>query len=759
MHVTAATLAKLSFPRVLSALAERAGTVYGVERALALTPYEHAADITRAHDAVSELQGAGVALGGMSDIRPLIKAVQDGKMLEGDEILHIAYTLDSAMSAKRSIVSGEAGALYNIAVNIGMFDGVLRMVREQLDTDGSVRDSASPKLREIRSRLHPLRNRIREQLHNIMARHSEAVQEPIITLRRDRYVIPVIAGMTGRIRGLILDRSGSGQTVFLEPHAIVDLNNELALLELEERDEVRRILIALAEALATHPGIPETLHAIGELDLHNAAARLAQDWRLTRPVMGAERISLEAARHPLIENCVPNTVELGGDERMLIVTGPNAGGKTVLLKTVGLAAVMAASGLFVAASGTPELPAFTHVASDIGDEQSIEASLSTYAGHLTNLREILRVAGPTSLVLIDELGSGTDPDEGAALSRAILEEVLAEHAFALVTSHLGPLKVFAAETAGVQNAAMVFDVERLAPTYELLVGQPGRSYALAIAEKIGLPVDTLTRAEELLGDSSHTLEQLLITLEEQRDELEDRLRTARAAETQAVEEAHVLRTEIAKLRAQEAAVVAQAAEKAEQLVADTLQQATRLRQRAASQTERSAALSEMQQLREEVQRKRHKKPRAPEAPILAVGATVEVPSYGASGSVLELRGNTALVQLGLIKMEVPIADVVVKAPEHKRAPATSIMPASEVPRELHIRGKRAEEALEEVRDFIHEAAALKAESVRIVHGKGSGTLRTVVREYLQTERAVVSYADATPYEGGHGVTVATLRTE
>ena len=762
MHVTPGTLAKLSFPRVLAALAERAGTVYGFERALAVAPYQTATERELAHDAVSELLGAGVALGGMSDIRPLISAVHDGKMLEGEDILQIAYTLDSAMSVKRSIVAGDEGALYALASRIGMFDGVLRLVREQLDTDGSVRDSASPKLRDIRSRLLPLRNRIREQLHRIMAQQSEAVQEPIITLRRDRYVIPVIAGMTGRIRGLILDRSASGQTVFLEPHSIVDLNNELALLELEERDEVRRILIALAEAVATHPGIPETLAAIGELDLHNAAARLAKEWHLVRPTMGSKRVWLPEARHPLIEHCVPNTVELGGNERMLIITGPNAGGKTVLLKTVGLAAVMAASGLFVAAAGTPELPEFTHIASDIGDEQSIEASLSTYAGHLTNLREILRVAGPHALVLIDELGSGTDPDEGAALSRAILEEVLAEQAFALVTSHLGPLKVFAAETPGVQNAAMVFDVERLAPTYELLVGQPGRSYALAIAEKIGLPQPILHRADVLLGDSSQTLEQLLETLETQRDELEERLHTARTAESQAVAEAQLLRSEIEKLRAKEADVVAQAAEKAEQLVAATLQQATRLKQRAGSQAERSAALSEMQQLREEVQAKRQKKPAPPAAQAereLAVGATVRVPSYGASGTVLELRGNTALVQLGLIKMEVPVAEVVVTVAEPKRAQATTIMPTSDMPRELHIRGKRAEEALEEVRDFIHEAAALKTETVRIVHGKGSGTLRSVVREYLQTERAVVSYADATPYEGGHGVTVATLRTQ
>lgn len=760
MEVSVTTAAKLAFPRVQQAVAERAATVYGQERARALHPFTNAHDREFAHTAVSELLDSGLALGGISDIRPHITAVQDGKMLTGEEILQIAYTLDSAMSVKRAIVEGEPGALYTLGNTIGAFDGVLRLVREQLDTDGSVRDSASPKLRDIRSRLHPLRNRIRDRLQGIMARHSEAIQDPIITLRRERYVIPVIAGMHGRMHGLILDRSGSGQTVFVEPQAVVDLNNELALLLLEERDEVRRILIALQEAVALHPDIPETLTAIGELDLHNAAGKLAKDWQLRRPSVGAERIKLEQARHPLIENCVPNTITMGED-RMLIITGPNAGGKTVLLKTVGLAAMMAMSGLFVAAAGTPELPEFRHLVSDIGDEQSIEASLSTYAGHLTNLRHILHTAEPDVLVLIDELGSGTDPDEGAALSQAILEQVLTSRAFALVTSHLAPLKVFAAETSGVQNAAMVFDVEKLEPTYQLVVGQPGRSYALAIAGRIGLPENILTRAEYLLGDGGQTLEQLLITLEQQRSELAERLETTRAAEQQAVAEAEVLREQITTLRSREAEVVAEAAEKAEQLVSETLQQATRLRQRATkSGEERSRALDEIQQLRETVKRKQApKRPprRAPAAPRLAAGVNVDVPSYGASGTVLELRGEKALVQVGLIKMELPVSDLVVKAAQ-PRAPEPTLVAPTEMPREIHIRGERAEAAIERVRDFVLEAAALKMESVRIVHGKGSGVLRNVVREYLASERVVESYSDATPYEGGHGVTVAVLKT-
>jgi len=784
VKVSDATLQKLSFDRVRAALAERAATRLGAERALAVAPAldDDALDaaLTRVDEVVA---GGDLALGGIEDVRPFLERVREGNLLDGREILSVAYTLDAASTLRRAVVSSDRPALAALAARIGSFDGVLRIVREQLDPDGNVRDDATPKLADVRRRLNPLRGRIRDRLTRLLETHAGSVQEPIVTLRRDRYVIPIRASAQSSVPGIAVDRSDSGATVFIEPASVVPMNNELALLEMEERDEVRRILLALGQRLATEPAVDESLEVIAELDLANASARLARDWRLARPEIDeAGAVVLQDARHPLIEGCVPNTLELSSEHRLLVVTGPNAGGKTVLLKTLGLAAVMAASGLFVAAGAPaagsregrrrlPRLPRVDALLSDIGDEQSIEASLSTYAGHLHNLKAIVEGADERTLVLIDELGSGTDPEEGAALSQAILEGVLERGARGLVTTHLAPLKVFASETDGVRNAAMRFDVEGLQPTYELVIGQPGRSYALSIAGRLGLGEGLLARAAELLGPSGERLEALLETLEGQRAELQQELDEARAAGERARGEAGVLRGEIDRLREREEALLAQAAERADSLLQDTLQQAARLKRTATTDPEqRSRALEEIQQLRREARNRAE--PRMPrEAPGgLKPGAQVRVASYNAEGPILEDRGDTVLVQLGLLKVEVPRRDVTPAAPvagDGTRARRTGASPEAldgvaapaggRFDAELNIRGERVEAGLEKVRDFVTEAHAMKVGAVRILHGKGTGALRDAVRSYLKGDKRVERFEDAVPYEGGHGVTVAYLR--
>lgn len=763
MNVTSTTLQKLDFPRVQHALAERAASSLGVERALAIAPDLSRFDIERAWARVSEaLSGADLSLGGVRDIRPLLERVRDGRVLEGLELLEIAYTMDASGTIKRSILASERPALSELAERLGSFDGSLRMVREQLDPDGRVRDDATPKLREIRRRLNPLRGRIRERLQELLGRYAEYVQDNIITLRRDRYVIPVRASAQSRVPGIVLDTSDSGATVFVEPQSVVPMNNELALLEFEERDEVRRILIALGQRLAFEPGLDGTLETLAELDLVAASARLARDWRLTQPTFnGSGVVRLRRACHPLIAGCVPNTLALDEERRLLIVTGPNAGGKTVLLKTLGLAAVMAHSGLFVAAE-EPTLPHFRALLTDIGDEQSIEASLSTYAGHLKNLRAIVEGAAPEVLVLVDELGSGTDPDEGAALSQAILERILASGARGLINTHLAPLKVFASETTGVQNAAMSFDVATLSPRFELVVGQPGRSYALAIAERLGLPDELLGRAQDILGPEGAALETLLQTLERQREELGASQAEVLEAREAAAREAVVLREQIDRLREREDEVLAAAAVRADELLQDTLQRAKELKRAATTDPEaRPRALSELQQLRKTVQT--HTPLRTPKvsAPApkrtLAPGATVFVEAYGAKGQVVEVRGGDVVVQLGLLKVTVPRGGVKLQeAPKQKRTGGGYSAPAR-FESELNIRGERVEAALDKLRDFLLEAHALKADHVRILHGKGTGTLRDVVRSFLKDDKRVERFEDATPYEGGHGVTVAHLR--
>lgn len=775
MRVAPTTLEKLAFARVVDALAERASTPLGRARAADVAPDLDDDEITVACERVEEiLVGDDVPLGGVEDVRPLVARVHDGNVLDGREILQIAYTMDAAGTIRRALARGERPRLGELAVRMASFDGPLRLVREQLDPNGEVRDDATPKLREIRRRLQPLRGRIRERLTQLLAQHGEHVQDPIITLRRDRYVIPIKASSQSRVPGIVMDVSDSGQTVFVEPASVVPMNNELTLLELEDRDEVRRILIALAQRLAFDPDLEETLDALAELDLAVASARLARDWSLVRPrIAEGAPLRLPAARHPLVAGCVANDVELDDEGRVLIVTGPNAGGKTVLLKTVGLAVLMAHAGLFVAASATrvdgrPQrvsVPRVRAVLTDIGDEQSIEASLSTYAGHLTNLRRVVEEAAPDSLVLIDELGSGTDPDEGAALSQAILERVLEQRAVAIVTTHLAPLKVFASQRPGVRNAAMRFDVDALEPTFELVVGQPGRSYALAIAQRIGLDTDLLERAADLLGPEGARLEVLLETLERQRESLQRELDEARSAADAARSDAEVLREQIETLREREADLLAHAAEKADEMLKGTLQRATELRRTASTDPQgRGQAIEALQALRKETRvlgrppREGARTPKA--AAALGVGSLVRVASYDAEGPIVEVRGDGFVVQLGLLKVEVPKRDVqgVRQRPERPKRPLDAPPPMrSSAVRELNVRGERVEGALEAIRDFVHEAHAVKAESIRILHGKGTGALRDAVRGYLRSERLVERFEDAVPYEGGHGVTVAYLR--
>ena len=783
MKVRQASLDKLDFARVRQALAERTACALGSERVQALSPSLSRAEAEQAWRRIAEaLAGPEVSLGGVHDIRSLLEDVHEGMVQGGKDILAIAYTLDAASTIKRAILASERPELCAIAELIGHFDGSLRLVREQLDADGNVRDDATPKLRDIRRRLNPLRGRIRDKLQQLLERYGDAVQDAIITLRRDRYVIPIKASAQSRVPGIALDQSDSGATVFIEPQSVVPLNNELAILEFEERDEVRRILLALGQRLAYEPELEATLEQLALLDVVAASAKLCRDWQLQQPSFNDQgRIELRQARHPLIENCVPNDIVLEAERRLLVITGPNAGGKTVLLKTLGLAALMAHSGLFVASARhpAPTLPYSRALLSDIGDQQSIEASLSTYAGHLQNLKRIADEADEDVLVLIDELGSGTDPAEGAALSQALIERILASGAKGLINTHLAPLKAFASDTPGLQNAAMQFDVAALRPKYQLVVGQPGRSYALAIAERLGLPAEILQRAADILGPEGERLESLLEQLEQQRQKFAQENVALEQAKQQALDEAALLRQHIDNLRQQQDSVLAAAAQKAENVVQDTLRRAKELKRTASSDPQkRSQALSELQQLRQEVQAQNpkpaKKKRAAPQGARLQRGAMVHVPSYDASGPIAELRDDEAVVQLGLLKVTVPKHELrLVKEKDKDKADkpssdkatrkkakyssAHAVSAPTHFERELNIRGERVEAGLEKVRDFVLEAQALKIDAIRILHGKGTGALRDAVRNYLKDDRRVERYEDAVPYEGGHGVTVAYIR--
>lgn len=766
MSFDARALSALDFPRVLDALAERSATSLGVERARGLRPSDDPERIARELDEVEDaLFGVSLSLGGIQDIRELHARAAEGRVLSGSELLSAAYSLDGAMTVKRAIGVNSRGPLREVAVGLGDHSELVRRVLSALDRDGAVRDDASPRLRDLRKRIEPLRGRIRERLTATLEKWSDVLQEHIVTIRRDRYVLPVQASRVGQVQGIIVDASATGQTYFVEPAAVTQLNNELTRLILDEEAEVRRILTELSGLLAGDADVPMTLVTIGELDLIASKARLARDWRLNRPEQVTDgTYDLREVRHPLIENPVANDLSLG-DTKLLLITGPNMGGKTATIKTLGLAVLMHQCGLYVAAASA-KLPVVRDVLVDIGDEQSIEASLSTFASHLKHLRYVLRHAAPDTLVLVDELGSGTDPNEGAALAQSLIETLLAQDARGVITSHLSPLKLFALETPGLKNASMGFDVDTLAPTYVLQVGQPGRSFALAIAQRMGLPADVLRRAEDLLGPDAGLMERMLEGLEREREDLRAQLEGTAAARRDAEAELGRVRQERETLELRRNEMLAEASQKAESLYADAIERVRTLRARAQEDSARPRVMQELRELRVSAQKARP-------APIvreergdpIRVGSRVDVPAYNATGQVLELRGDDLVVQLGVMKVGVKRRDVRLKQEPKVTAPRTrgprtafaGAVAASTFQNELQLRGMGVEEAVEELRTAVLEAHALKESPLRVVHGKGQGVLRRLLREYLKSDKKVESFHDAEANQGGHGVTIVNIR--
>ncbi|MCX7802652.1 MAG: endonuclease MutS2 [Meiothermus ruber] len=744
--------ASLDFDRVRQALAERAATFIGREALLALQPKSTLEEAQRQQEIVAEALAYPYRLGGIVDLRPPLAAAREGLRLEGPQLREVAASLEAIVALKHELL--EIGVhLKALAGRIGEHTYFLRRIRESLDEAGNVRDEATPRLREIRRRVNPVRERIQDRLYQLMDRHPEAIQERFVTLRRDRYVIPVKASHQNKLPGIVLDQSDSKLTVYLEPASVVPLNNELASLRLEEEAEVNRVLFELSAALANDPELEATLQALSELDMARAAASLAEDWGLVRPRLNRDGLyRLQAARHPLIANPVSNDIALTPHNRILLITGPNMGGKTALLKTLGLAVLMAQCGLYVAAEQA-ELAFPDRLFVDIGDQQSLQESLSTFAAHVLRLKEVLEAATPHSLALIDELGSGTDPEEGAALAQAFVEGLLAKGVRGLITTHLSPLKAFAQDTPGVQNASMRFDLERLRPTYQLVVGAPGRSYALSIARRLGFPREQLERAEALLGPEGGRLERLLAALEAERERLHTLHQKAQAQQQETAQLQQELARQLAELAEHKERLIEEAKAQAEQIVKEAQERIRQTRERSKTQGQ-GQALQELIQLRSRYQRPEKA---APSNPGLQVGAIVEVPEYGGRATVVELRGQEAVLQMGAVRLTVPVARLQPQPAHQSKPSAGRVAHKAKIPTELNLRGLTVEEALLAVDDYLAEAKATATTPVRLLHGKGTGALRNALRESLKRDRRVESFHDAVPYEGGHGVTVVHLR--
>lgn len=790
-------LETLEFAKILAQLAEYTDFAGGRELALALRPATDLAEARARQQETSEarrlfdIQGA-MGLGGARDVRPRAEAALRGVTLLPSDLLEIAGTLSSGRKLKRNL-SRAADQFPHLAAIGGRIEecpGVVSEIQRCLDDRGEVVDNASPQLARIRSELKVAYERLMERLNRIVASPDKAIylQEALVTQRHGRYVIPLKADFKGRIPGIVHDQSGSGATLFIEPLATVELNNRWRELQLEEEREVQRILAHLSALVAEEaPSIARTVEALAELDLTFAKARYAEDIHaveaqllpFTRPSSAADGpahhpgsvVRLMRARHPLLEpaKVVPVDVYLDESYYIIVITGPNTGGKTVTLKTVGLLTLMAQAGLHIPAREDSALSVFESVYADIGDEQSIEQSLSTFSAHQANIIHILDGANERALVLLDELGAGTDPLEGAALAQAILTHLLRRGITTLVATHYPELKGYAHTTPGVENASVEFDVETLSPTYELTIGLPGRSNALAIATRLGLPSAIVEEARNYLSTGDLAAEDLLAEIKAQR-EATSRAYQETLARRQTVESmARELEARLAGIEEERQNTLEAVRGQAREELALVRQEIRRLRRQVAAIAAEHAPAQHIEEQVEILEKQVAPPPPLPRPQILPreplqVGDTVLVAGLGVDGEVLELSEDGVEVQIGRFRVRVRQADVELRersvAPPPSSAAKTLSLPPTPSPGvELNLRGYRVDDALARLEEYLNSAFLAGLPWVRIVHGKGSGALRKAVRDVLPGHALVASFRGGEEGEGDEGVTVVKLASQ
>ena len=774
----------LEYPKIREMLSKHVVTEMGYLAALEIEPkgepeeVRHLQDQTEEADTVYSYSGAN-PIAYFKDIREYLKLASIGSTLSQKALLDVAEALKASRVVRASLVTGRENT--PILTEMGSRLSTNRTLEEEIFnaiiSEDEISDHASQELYDIRRHMRVIGDRVRDKLNSIIRSSSMAkyLQDTIITMRNDRYVVPVKAECRQFVPGLVHDQSGSGSTLFIEPMAVVEAGNELKQWVAKEKREIERILADFSARVAPDAElIRHNLAILSELDVVFAKVMLGREMRGVRPKLNTEgRINLISARHPLIdpEKVVPLSLWMGGEFTTLIVTGPNTGGKTVTLKTVGLMALMAQSGMLIPAQYGSEMAVFDEVFADIGDEQSIEQSLSTFSSHMTNIVRILNGVTGRSLALFDELGAGTDPTEGAALAMSILEYLLKIKVTTLATTHYSELKVFALSTNGVENASVEFNVETLRPTYRLSIGVPGKSNAFEISRKLGLPDFLIADAGERLTKDQVRFEDVIANAEYHRQVAEKE----RALAEQAHIETTRLRDEAEKLQREMAARREDEMKKAKADARKLLLKAQR---------EAEGIISELKQTRAAANVKEHElheirgrlqgqidensetvKPvvgrgSAPET--VNIGDTIELLSLGTKAIVLtkpDAKGECT-VQAGAMKLKANLKDMRMSAPD-KPAKArggsrVSVAPR-EVERECDVRGLNTEEAILAIDMFLDGAALNKLSEVYVIHGKGTGVLRAGVQKHLKNHPAVAEYRLGKYGEGEDGVTVVSLK--
>jgi len=790
------TLRTLEYPKILDQLAGYCAFSASVDKARRLKPsvklHEARARLAETSEARELLEERpSTSIGGARDIREAVIAATRQVVLEVNQFLDIKYTLIASRTLRRLFEreGDHFPHLAEITLRLPVSTGLVDAISQTLNDRGEILDTASDKLARIRRDLKIEHDRLLSQLKRMINNPdvSQYLQENLITQRDGRYVIPLRADFKGRVKGIVHDQSASGATLFIEPLSVVEKNNKYKELQLEERDEERRILLALTAQVAEHAhALDEMTEALADMDVTFARARFAEDLEAAEPKLhpikarkGEDfprvRIRLLDARHPLLDqdSVIPIDVELDPQTRALVITGPNTGGKTVSLKTVGLLALMAQTGLHIPVHPESEISLFKSIYADIGDEQSIEQSLSTFSGHITNIIGILERADTNSLVIMDELGAGTDPQEGAALARSLLTHLVERGITTLVTTHHPELKAFAHATPGVINASVEFDLESLKPTYHLTIGLPGRSNALAIAERLGLPDEIVSAARKEIDPAELRADDLLDEIYRQRDIS----RQARQRADEAKLEAEELRAELAErleaIEDERREVLEDARQDAEDEVKSVRDEIRDLREelRRARQPLEVVQQAEekIEELIEEVEVpvERQVPDITPVSGPIHLGSKVLVRSLDKEGIVRTLAEDSAEVQIGVLRVRAKLTELILvggeagsgeqKAVGDVPRPKTSASTHPSPGVELDLRGQRADEALDMLQNYLERAYLARLPWVRIIHGKGTGKLRKVVREALQRYPQVTSFEAGKHNEGGEGVTIAELR--
>jgi len=776
----------LEFPQIRARLA--ALTAFGPSRRLAetLSPSSDPVVVARQLDETDEArdflgQRPDAGVGGARDIGPIIGRARRGGRLQGTELLAVLETLTAAGRLADALRSEHRPLLHQLGRRLKPLPQLRARLEQSVDPAGELLDGASPALAGLRRGVRVAYERLRSRLERMVngPELAGALQEPIITLRNGRYVVPVRAEARGRVKGIVHDQSGSGQTLFVEPLAVFELGNawreaQLAVEAEEERvlDELSALVDAQADALT------ETLDALATFDFWAARARFAGELDGVRAqTVDRPEVELLSARHPgLTGEVVPIDVRLGTDFRALVITGPNTGGKTVTLRTLGLLALMHQSGLHVPAAPGSRLPVFADVFADIGDEQSIAQSLSTFSGHMRSIVRIAEGAGVGSLVLLDELGAGTDPTEGSALAQALLDHFITAGALVAATTHYSELKTYAHNTPLARNASVEFDIETLSPTYHLAIGLPGTSQAFAIAQRLGLPEKLVADARSRLGRAEQEFEQTLVSIREAHQTTTDALARATAAEARAAEAHRQAELDRSETRRDRDAAVAAARAEAERALAEVRAEIHAAREMLARSTLTEARLDEtVARLEERLGSVLPPSETGQPAPQpgpqagarLTPGVEVRAPG-GWEGRIVEIdvRAGQATIEAGSMRVTAPLdelepvgarprsgrrGDLVSAEPPKRPSPAPRAVPAT-----LDVRGARVDEALEMLDRYVDQAAVAGAARIMVVHGHGSGALRDALRAQLSENPLVVSWRAGDRGEGGDGATVIEL---